>query len=322
MRYLQRRDVQSPDKKNMILGIDVGGTTVKFAGVTLEGKVIDKQAFDTHAWEDSAQLFVDKLSEIILRYIAKHNIEGVGIGLPGLLSQDRQSTHVLANIPILNNQKFVPMVQEKIKGIPVQIENDAKCAALGEMYFGENANCGDYLFISIGTGVGGGYVLNGKLFIGSSGNATEIGHIPLKDGVTLEDHIGQEKITAHTYDLLKTKKYKQSILQGKELDPKIIYNAALSSDSCALDVFAEVGECIGETMIGVMRFADIHRFILGGGVAGAFEFIAPAMEGYLKNHLDSYYTEDLDIRPASLNAEAGILGAASLVMDKLKQVTA
>lgn len=302
----------------MVLGIDVGGTTVKYGVVTESGDILDKQAFDTHAWEDSAISFVTNLTDRIKQYQEKYDIKGIGIGLPGLLSQDRRSTHSLANIPVLSNQPILDMIENQVPNTSIKIENDAKCAALGEMYFGDNADCGDYLFIAMGTGVGGGYVIDGELFIGSNGNGTEIGHIPLKDGITLEDRIGQEKITARAYEALKSSKYAASILQERKLSPKVIYDAAVAGDFCAKVIFEEVGNYIGETLVGIIRFADVHRFILGGGVAGAFEFIKPALERYIKKELPSYYTHDLEIRKASLDAESGILGAASLVMSELK----
>ncbi len=268
----------------MVLGIDVGGTTVKYGVVTESGDILDKQAFDTHAWEDSAISFVTNLTDRIKQYQEKYDIKGIGIGLPGLLSQDRRSTHSLANIPVLSNQPILDMIENQVSNTSIKIENDAKCAALGEMYFGDNADCGDYLFIAMGTGVGGGYVIDGELFIGSNGNGTEIGHIPLKDGITLEDRIGQEKITARAYEALKSSKYAASILQERKLSPKVIYDAAVAGDFCARVIFEEVGNYIGETLVGIIRFADVHRFILGGGVAGAFEFIKPALERYIKKN--------------------------------------
>ena len=306
----------------MILGIDVGGTTVKFGVVTLEGGIVEKKAYNTHAWDSSVEAFIENLTAIILDYQERFEITGVGIGFPGLLTTDRISTYMLANIPCLNDQPVVSMIREKIKNIPIKIENDAKCAALGEIYFGQHHDLNSYLMISLGTGVGGGLVMDRSLFIGINGNATEIGHIPLSDGLVLEDHVGQEKITAFTTLWLQKEQYKNSLLQHEELSPKTIFDAAENGDQCAKDVFFYVGECVGEMLIGVMRLLDLSTFLLAGGVSGATDYIRPGIISKIKEHLPPYYTDKLDIRKASLNNEAGILGAASLIMHEHETISA
>ena len=304
----------------MILGIDVGGTTVKFGVVTIDGRITEKKAFDTHSWDSSAESFVENLISIIKSYQQEFDISGIGIGLPGLLSPSRKSTYNLANIPCLNNQPIVPMLEKEIKNIPIKIENDAKCAALGEVYFGENQDLDSYMMISLGTGVGGGLIINKKLFIGINGNATEVGHIPLSDGISLENHIGQEKISQFATKWLKEERYKNSILQDMEISPKAIYSAAKKGDKCAKAIFFYVGECIGEMLVSVVRLLDLTTFLLAGGVAGASEFIEPGIISKLKKHLTPYYTDKIDIKKATLSADSGILGAASLVMHEVSTV--
>lgn len=304
----------------MILGIDVGGTTVKFGIVSVDGEILDKKAYDTHIWDSSASSFVENVISIIQSYQASYEISGIGIGLPGLLSADRRSTLDLANIPSLNNQPILSMLEKKIKNVPIKIENDAKCAALGEVFFGEYDDLDSYLMITLGTGVGGGLVINKKLFIGINGNATEIGHILLSDGDTLENHIGQEKISRFTRDWLKKEKYKSSLLQGKVLSPKEIFKAALEGDKCAKDVFFFVGECVGEMLVGVIRLLDLTTFLLAGGVAGASQFIEPGIRSKLEESLTPYYTKQVKIKKATLSADSGILGAASLIMHEISTV--
>jgi glucokinase len=300
----------------MILGIDVGGTTVKFGIVSDSGKILESERYETHSWEDSSNHFVKCLGDVIEDYQNQYNLTGIGLGLPGLLSLDRNSTIRLPNIPVLNNTPIVPLLQKRFSSIPIKIENDAKCAALGEMYFGSDKSLDNYMLITLGTGVGSGLVIGKELFLGGRGNATEIGHIPVHNGKTLEECIGLKRIVEYANNLLKQERFANSILQSKELSPKVIYGAALENDQCALDVFEYVGGLLGEVMIAIIRVCDINTFLLGGGVSGAFEYIEPAARKKLKEYLPEYYLDSLTIDQASMKENAGILGAASLIINK------
>lgn len=305
----------------MILGIDIGGTTVKFGVVTTEGEIITKDAHDTHAWDDDSELFVHNLVAIINDYRNNYEIEGIGIGIPGLLSVDRRSTLSLANIPALDNLNLLDKLEKALPDLPIKIENDAKCAAIGETHFGTHADLNNYLLISLGTGVGGGLVLDKKLFIGVNGNATEIGHIPLASGKMLEDQVGQEKISALTAEWLSKPEYAGSSLQGSKITPKVIFDAAEAGDQMAKDIFFYVGECVGEILVGVARLLDLTNYVFAGGVAGAIDYITPGVQSKMAKSLPSYYTDQIDIRRASLKFETGLLGAAALIMDELSVVS-
>jgi len=297
----------------MILGIDIGGTTVKTGVVTTEGEIIDKGVFDTHSWDSSAELFVSNLGKVINEIIKKYEIFGIGIGLPGLLSKDRLSTVTLENIPVLNHYEFVPELKKQLKtDVPIFIENDAKCAALGELFFGENTDLESYLMVTLGTGVGGGLIIDKKIFIGVSGNATEVGHIPIKMGKTVEEFVGLEHLITYAKEKLQEPVYKDSLLNSMEITPKNMFEAAQQGDELSLHIFDFVGECLSQMFVGVMRLLDLNTFMLGGGVSGAFEFIEPSIRKYLTKSIDTYYMDNLKIIKASLSNDAGILGSASL----------
>lgn len=305
----------------MILGIDVGGTTVKYGVVAPSGEIVEKEAFDTHSWDESSENFIREMCVIAKRYTDKYEITGIGIGLPGLLSVDRRSIVRLPNIPILNDTAIVEQMEKHFPNIPIGIENDAKCAALGEMYFGTIPDLDNYMLITLGTGVGSGLIINKQLFIGGRGNATEIGHIPVKTGNTLENHVGQQQIAKYCKELLQNNLFSDSILQNKELSPFVIFEAAKAGDRCAKEVFKHVGELLGEVMVGIIRTLDITNFLLGGGVSGAFEFLIPSIKQKLEYYLPNYYMNDLVIMQATMKNEAGILGAASLISAGQSQQT-
>lgn len=298
----------------MVLGIDIGGTTIKCAMVSSNGEITEKKVVET-AEAASKGLFIEKLAEIIKEYKSAHpGLKGVGIGFPGLISKDRQSIVDLANIPSVKSQNVVKKLAELVPGVLVKIENDAKCATMAEKIFGD-PSLDNYMFITLGTGVGSGLVLDNKMFLGAKGNATEIGHMFTTTGKVLEHEVGLRQLGEYAVSCLSKPEFKDSSLQGNStLTPKQLFDAAKNGDKMSLHVFERAGTLIGETLVNVMRVLDIEIFLLGGGVAGAFEFIEPAARKKIVKELGTgYYTDKLDIRKAKLENEAGILGAASLV---------
>jgi len=298
----------------MVLGIDVGGTTIKCALVSPSGEITEKQVVDTKEAADKGQ-FIEKLGELIQEYRGKNsNLQGVGIGFPGLISKDRESIVGLANIPSVVNENVVQKLAEIVPGFTVKIENDAKCATMAEKIFGD-PSLDNFMFITLGTGVGSGLVLDNKMFLGAKGNATEIGHMFTTTGKILEHEVGLNQLGAYAVSCLSKPEFKDSILQGNlTLSPKQMYDAAKQGDALSLHVFKRAGTLIGETLVNVMRVLDIDTFLFGGGVSGAIEFLEPAAREKIVNALGTgYYTDKLSIRRAKLENEAGILGAASLV---------
>ena len=298
----------------MVLGIDIGGTTIKCAIVSPEGKITDKQIIDTKEAAD-AGLFIEKLGEIIISYKEKYpDLKGAGMGFPGLISKDRESIVDLANIPSVKSQNVIQKLAAIVPGFKVAIENDAKCATMAEKIFGD-PSLDNYMFITLGTGVGSGLVLDNKMFLGAKGNATEIGHMFTTTGKVLEHEVGLRQLGEYGVSCLARAEYADSELQGKTtLTPKDMYDAAKNGDALSLHVFERAGTLIGETLVNVMRVLDIETFLLGGGVAGALEFLEPAARKKIIAELGTgYYTDKLEIRKAKLENEAGILGAASLI---------
>lgn len=298
----------------MVLGIDIGGTTIKCALVSPEGEITEKQVIDTKEAADKGQ-FIEKLAEVIQDYKSRFpEIKGAGMGFPGLISKDRESIVDLANIPSVKSQNVVKKIGEIVPDVPVAIENDAKCATMAEKIFGD-PSLDNYMFITLGTGVGSGLVLDNKMFLGAKGNATEIGHMFTTTGKVLEHEVGLRQLGEYGLSCLSKPEFADSELQGKEsLTPKDMYDAAKNGDKLSLHVFERAGTLIGETLVNVMRVLDIDTFLLGGGVSGALEFFEPSCRAKIVQELGTgYYTDKLQIRKAVLENEAGILGAASLI---------
>ena len=298
----------------MILGIDVGGTTVKFGTVnTSNGEVSNKISLNTHEMERAG--FVASLSKAISDYIQKHPaVTKVGIGFPGMLTADRDGVVEMANIPTCKNESVVSIIEKENPGISVKIENDAKCAALGEFYFGD-FEMDNFILVTLGTGVGSGVVINKKLFIGARGNACEIGHIIIDRHETVEQRLGLNQIIKYAQDNLAKDPSINSSLRGQEITPKLIFDEAERGDNYSKAVFEHVGRNLGEGLVAAIRLFDLNKIILGGGITGAIEYFLPKLKETLNKNLPNYYMDDLEIKKASVYGEAGILGAAALQMD-------
>lgn len=286
----------------MILGIDVGGTSVKMGMISGQGEISAQKKFDTDIFVKEG--FDKSLIKVVKDYLKEHpDLRGIGIGFPGLLSADRRKVLLLPNIPAIKNMPIVDILRIEFPQLTVKIENDAKCAALGEYYFGENRGIDDFLLVTLGTGVGSGAMINKQLFIGGRGNGTEIGHMLTRSGKTLEQHVGLNQILAYAKEVT-----------GKDLDMRGLCKEAIDGDEKAKKVFAYMGNLLGETLVSVIRVIDVNTIFIGGGISAAFDFIVPALKEAVNANMPAYYTETLTVKPASLHNDAGLLGAAGLIV--------
>lgn len=303
----------------MVLGIDVGGTTIKFGLVKLNGQIVTSRRIDTQEAANGVGILDAMIAETQKFLDEYSDIEGVGIGFPGLLSKDRERVILMPNIPQLQEANVIEAFEKGLPGLPVAIENDAKCAALGELDFGEAKSFDNYLLITLGTGVGGGLILDNELFLGGRGNATEIGHMLTPSGLTIEQQLGLNQIVEYAKKELSSYTGVSS-LKGEEITPKDIFDAAKEGDKFANDVWDHVGTVLGQGIVSMIRFADVTKFVVGGGVAGAFDLFIDATYKTIKEYLPAYYTEEVEIKKASVGEDAGILGAASLIYHKFGQM--
>ncbi len=295
----------------MILGIDVGGTTIKFGVVDNKGNIVKTERFITKDHCANAENFIELIKSCSEKLVKEYAISGIGIGVPGQLSFDGKTIVNLTNIPTLNGLNVVNPIQKHFPNLKIVLENDARCAAMGEYHFGTHS-LSTFLLVALGTGVGGGLIVNGEIFKGAHGNPTEVGMIPVGKGEYLEDYIGNRQIVEFTQNLLKD--FPDSILkEEKELTVEKIYTAAKKGDVCSLEVFNHVGKLLGQAIISMVHLYDVHTIIIGGGVGNAFDIIEPIVMDVLKAKLIHYYLDDFKLLPASNHSDTGIIGAASLV---------
>lgn len=293
------------------LGIDVGGTNVKMGIVDTAGHIHDFQSYPTADWKSSGK-FIEKLADAInYRLTVYKNISRIGIGIPGNISKDRTTIMEVPSIPDLNGVELVKILQQRVPGIPIIMENDANAAALGELYFSKGAVEDDYLFITLGTGIGGAAIIDRKIFLGGDGNSMELGHIVSRYERRLESNIGKQGMLNIANSMLTDYRGKTILVPGEVTSSKLIV-AAENGDELALKVFRTVGEILGEGLVAVIRIMDVKTIIVGGGLSAAFGYIQAGAEEILHKYLTPYYLNKLSIRRATLGNDAGILGAASL----------
>ncbi|MFA0963714.1 ROK family protein [Roseivirga sp. BDSF3-8] len=294
------------------LGIDIGGTNVKMAAVNRDGKIIDRRKFPTS--ELSSKGFVPSFLDVVDRYLSDHtDIKKIGVGVPGMLSKNRKTTLEVPAIPQLNGVDLHSSLTRRFQNKKFYLENDANSAALGEYHFAEQENMPEtFLFITLGTGVGGAAIINKTIFRGGDGNGMELGHTLSKNGKRLEQNIGKAGIMGIAEEKLRNYTGDTEIKCLENMSPKELSTFAAEGDPFAADLFSDVGLFLGESLVSTIRVLDIKTILIGGGVSAVFDHIKDAMLGPMKEYLTPYYMEKVDIHRAVLGNRAGIVGAASL----------
>ena len=297
------------------IGVDIGGTNVKFGVVSSDGVLLSKKKYPTAEVVAQTGKFMDGFITCIKEQLAENKkIKKIGIGVPGLLSKDRTTTQILQNIPSLNQTNLIETLSQAFPDIEFHVENDANAAALGEFYFSKTKLPQDFAMITLGTGIGGAAIIDGKIFLGGNGNGMEIGHMVRTSSKTFEDLMGKRGIVGGVENLLKKSDTKSKLRDLKVITAKDVEKAAKKGDEIALKVYAKLGKYLGENIVSLVRVLDVDTIILGGGVVGTFKFFEDKMNKSVAEFLPSSIVKDLKIIPASMANEAGIVGAASLCM--------
>jgi glucokinase len=318
---------QSAPAQNLAIGVDIGGTSIKFAVVDLDkGKTLK----DTSCPTPNAP--ADEIAALVARYInvlvhSYPDIAAVGMGVPGAMNPERTLVQYPPNFTHWTTEPFAEMVAAKLVTIDtVKMDNDAKCAARAEMHFGSAKNEKFFLNVTLGTGVGGAIVSDGEIYRGAFGGAGEFGHVivdcngPVSlSGIrgVLEGYIGQRYLSEHT--IAKLAKYKKetplrALATSGPLEPKQIAEAAAAGDAFSIEVLAEAGKYLGVAMATVASLLDIRLFVVSGGVAQAGDLLlGPAREALRENVLEQQRAS-VEIRASKLGTKAGVIGAALLTV--------
>ena len=309
------------------LGIDLGGTTIKFGLVNDSGKIKKKFSLDTYA-SDGPEAVIAQIKKGIAQLInSKQNVLGIGIGTPGLVIKKKGTVENPPNFPGWESIPLGSLLKEEC-GKKVYVENDANAAAIGEMIFGAGKKYDNFVMITLGTGVGGGIIINRKIYKGESGGAGEIGHISINEKGRLckcgsrgciETYAGNNYLIDQVKKELpryKESKLHQLIGEGNTLTPKLIHKAYLLNDSYAEMIITDLGQKIGAALASLVNIVDIANILIGGGVAGFGNILLDTIETTIKERVMKPIRPRIIVKPAKLKNEAGIKGASALVFYK------
>ena len=309
--------------KKYCFGIDVGGTTVKMGLFTTEGELLDKWEIPTRKEDGGAYILNDVAASVEAKLaeknIAKEDVAGAGIGVPGP-TLDTGYVSICVNLGWKDKNPANEL--SELLSIPVKAGNDANVAALGEMWKGGGEGYFDVVLLTLGTGVGGGIIIDGHAVVGAHGAGGEIGHITVRDDETEACGCGRkgclEQYASATGLVRLAKRYfekntKNSILTGKEITAKEVFDAAKAGDAAALEITEGFGAYLGQALVNLAATVDPAVFVIGGGVSKAGDILLETVRKYFYDHA-FYGNQKTKITLATLGNDAGIYGAAKQVL--------
>ena len=315
-------------QSQLAIGVDLGATTVKTGIVSRDGKLLYQSKLPSHG-EQGPDAVVRQIQASVadaLKHTDGQQVAGIGIGSPGVVN-DRGIVQAPPNFTRWDSVPLRDEIQKLFNGLPIQVENDANAAGIAEARFGAGRDLPNFLFVIWGTGVGGGIILNGKIYRGPTGGAGEIGHISINyDGPAcncgsrgcVEAYVGQRYLSKRTEEKLKSHPQSKILkLVGgdvSKIEPYFIAQAAHEGDSLAQEILVEAGKLLGVALGGVMNTFDLRVSIIGGGISAAGNFVMSAIQESVEAHVLKPLKPDIRVLPAQLGNDAGILGAAGLVL--------
>ena len=309
--------------KEYCFGIDVGGTTVKCGLFSVKGDILDKWEIPTRTENNGVNILPDVAAAIDAKIqekgIARDTIAGVGVGIPGPVNEDGA---VICAVNLHWGYVELEKELEKLTGLTVKAGNDANVAALGEMWKGGGAGYHNVVMVTLGTGVGGGIIVNGKIVTGTHGAGGEIGHIHVEDDETLSCNCGNQGcleqyasatgVVRLANRMLETTD-KASVLRNEEVTAKAVFDAVKAGDELAMEVAEKFGKYLGTALAVIAGVVDPEVFVIGGGVSKAGKILLDYVEKYYKKYVFQG-SRDCAFALAELGNDAGICGAAKLVL--------
>lgn len=310
--------------KKYCFGIDVGGTTVKCGLFTVDGEVLDKWEIRTRTENNGAKILPDVADTIQAKIAEKElsadEIVGIGVGVPGPVNENGE-------VPCAVNLHwgYVNIVKElgDLTGLSVKAGNDANVAALGELWKGGGAGYHNMIMVTLGTGVGGGIVINEKIVAGSHGAGGEIGHAHVEDAITdpcncgncgcLEQVASATGIARLAREILAQTEAPSLLRESSFVSAKTVFDAVKQKDAVAIQVAERFGTYLGKALAGFAAVVDPQIIVIGGGVSKA----GPILLHYIVEPFKKYAfsaCKDTEFALATLDNDAGIYGAAKMVL--------
>ncbi len=317
--------------KDIVIGIDIGGTNAPFNLVDREGNLLIDNVNIATSKHETAESFVEefhqKIQSVLQTLSSPINLRGIGIGAPN----GNYYGGTIEDAANLRWKGIVPFVQllKKHYDLPIYLTNDANAAAIGEMVFGAAKGIKDFIVITLGTGLGSGIVCNGQLLYGHDGFAGEIGHTIVDyngrqcqcgRAGCLETYVSATGIKRTVFSLLSELNFPSTlrVVNFNELHSKMISDAAHKGDEIALAAFDYTGKMLGRKLADSVAYTSPKAIFLFGGLANAGDLIFEPTYKYMEENLLNIYKNKVKLLPSGLkNGSAAILGASALVWDKI-----
>ncbi len=316
--------------KDYAVGIDIGGTNTKFGIVDRKGNILEQGRMRTDTHENAedfiAELYVN-LSKLINSHGGNDKFKGIGVGAPN----GNYYTGTIEYAPNLKWKGIIPMAEliEKKFNLPTKLTNDANAAAMGEMMYGVAKGLKHFITITLGTGVGSGIVIDGKIVVGHDGFAGELGHVIVKPGGrlhkgtgmrgSLESYASATGVRETAIEFLTDEPHTASLLRNYSIDDltsETVYNCAIQGDVIANKIFEFTGEVLGEALANFVMFSSPEAIVLFGGLTKAGDLLLkPTVQAMEANLLPIFQNKVKLLFSDLKEADAAILGAIALVWE-------
>ena len=312
---------------NLTIGIDIGGTTTKFGIVDENGQILTQDRIPSNTYDFVEDFIADlhEKMEPMIQQVGKENIKGIGMGAPN----GNIHTGTIEYAPNLKWKGIIPMAElmEKKFGLPTRLTNDANAAAMGEMLYGCAKGMKHFITITLGTGVGSGIVIDGKIVVGHDGFAGELGHTVIRPGGrlhkgtgmygSLEAYASATGVRETAIELLTTYPDKESLLRNytiNELTSETVYQCAMQGDAIANEIFEFTGKILGESLANFVMFSSPQAIVLFGGLTKAGNLLMNPTRRHMEENLLPIFKNKVELIFSSLKeSDAAILGASALV---------
>jgi len=323
---------------NYSIGVDLGGTNLRIAVVDETGSLLEKVTLDTKVKLGRDHVVRD-MCGAVQQMVGKHrnsgSLQGIGIGVPGIIDMRTGMVHESPNLPDWTDYPVRTEIEKQL-GTRVVLENDANSAALGEKWLGAAREMNDMAMLTLGTGVGGGLVLDGRVWHGMIGMAAEFGHTTVEPEGALCGCGNHGCLEAYASATAVVRMAKEAVANGgptglskiQDLSAKAVFDLAQKGDPAAKKVYATVGRALGIVLSGMVNALNLPMYVIGGGVSAAWDVFAPAMFQELRSRSMVFKATDPDrgvgngnpgqattktiITRARLGSDAGLFGAARL----------
>lgn len=317
------------------IGVDLGGTNLRIAAVSCEGQLLEKVSLEANAARGPDSVIndmCDAIARVNSQYQRNGKFLGAGIGIPGIIDLETGMVRKSANLPGWSDYPVRAEIERRL-GAKVFLDNDANFAALGEKWMGAGRGVSNMAIVTLGTGIGGGIVLQDKIFHGMNGMAGEFGHVPIDwDGppcgcgshgcaeqyasASAVMRMAREAIAAGNASVLAN-----AAAPGKEFNAATVFKLAMKGDDVSQEIYRKFGRSLGFLLAGLLNSLNLDMFVIGGGVSSAWDAFAPAMFEELRSRSLVYAATDparggtgkmTIIAKALLGGDAGLYGAARL----------